>query len=75
MLAAPAIASSQPSAFPVGDWQFWVVTTLAVVALIWLIGRLVPKRFFNAHRRRTKPATLTIGGKAVVPGSRAGNDR
>lgn len=65
-VAAAAPQETAPAGFPVGDWQFWVVTTIALVAAIWLLRRLLPKRLFSAHRRPVKPATLTIAGKAVV---------
>jgi hypothetical protein len=40
------------------DWQFWVVT-LAAVASVWMLARvLIP-------RRRGKRTELTVGGESV----------
>lgn len=53
---------------PVHDWQFWIATTLAAVALIAVLRALVPQAAFPKFLRR-KPkgrrATLTVGGQAV----------
>lgn len=50
--------------FPVHDWQFWVVTLLALVAAAYLLRGLLPgaKKRKRAKRGRT---TLTIDGKSV----------
>ncbi|MDQ7012356.1 MAG: hypothetical protein Q9O74_00495 [Planctomycetota bacterium] len=61
-----------PPMFPVGDWQFWVVTAIALVAVVWLGRRLLPKRFFRSRRRGAKPATLTISGKPVERAKKRG---
>jgi predicted permease len=53
------------SGFPIGDWQFWVVTAAALVAALWLLRALVPRRFRRRARRRGTRASLTVGGKAV----------
>lgn len=51
--------------FPIGDWQFWAVTVIALGALVWflrgLLGAVMPGR--RAKRRRSKRATLTIEGR------------
>ncbi len=44
---------------PAQDWQFWVVTGLAIVAVYVVIRSILPRR---AARRR-KHAELTIGGQ------------
>ncbi len=53
---------------PIHDWQFWIATTLAVVALIAVLRALVPQGLVPKLLRR-KPkgrrATLTLGGQAV----------
>jgi len=51
---------------PVHDWQFWVVTAIALVAA-WLVLRMVvPARWWPWKKRRAgRPASLTIGGKTV----------
>ena len=61
--------TAPPPIFPVGDWQFWIVTTVATIAAVWLLRKVLLRRIFRAHRRAGKPATLTIGGRAVVRGS------
>lgn len=50
--------------FPVHDWQFWVVTFAAVLALAFLLRGLFPwaKKRKATKRGRT---TLTVGGKSV----------
>lgn len=52
---------------PIGDWQFWVVTVLAVLALAYLLREVLPARL-SPFRRRSKGAvraSLTVGGKPV----------
>ena len=51
---------------PTHDWQFWVVTVIAVIALLWL-GRSVMRVALPRKKRRgvAKRTTLTMGGKAV----------
>ncbi len=44
---------------PLGDWQFWVVTVAAIVALALITRSLWPKR------RKPKRTHLTIGGKRI----------
>lgn len=69
--------------FPVGDWQFWVATILAVVALAWVLRGLIPVPILSRGKRRQrqgiKRATLTIEGRSVadstVPGAKAGVQR
>ena len=56
--------------FPVDDWQFWVVSALALVAALWLI-RISPLWTLclrlTGRKRKAKGsrATLTVGGKPV----------
>jgi hypothetical protein len=50
------------AALPVGDWQFWAVTLIALGAVLFLARPLLRKA---RGRDKEKPATLTIGGKAV----------
>jgi hypothetical protein len=53
---------------PWDDWQFWVVTAAALVALGWLLRGVVPVPYFSAHqrrRRRERRVNLTVGGKSV----------
>lgn len=49
---------------PVHDWQFWVVTVIAVGALAYLLRRVVPAGLLGKKKPGTK-TSLTIGGKAV----------
>ncbi|MFN5943626.1 MAG: hypothetical protein ACK5ZG_12055 [Phycisphaerae bacterium] len=49
---------------PVHDWQFWVVTAIALVALVYLLRRVVPAGLLGKKKPGTK-TSLTIGGKAV----------
>jgi len=52
---------------PVGDWQFWAATLLAVVALTFLLRAALPIRALRGRssRRRSRRATLTVDGKPV----------
>jgi len=57
-----------PCAMPFGDWQFWVVTILALGALGYLLRNILPVPFFSKRAKRKKHesrATLTVGGKRV----------
>lgn len=63
---------------PLGDWQFWAVTLIALAAgtfLLrgvvpegvwrWLARRLGVRRAGGPGRRRSARATLTIDGRRV----------
>jgi hypothetical protein len=52
---------------PVHDWQFWVVTAIAVVALWYLLRSILPPSL-GGKRRKGVSARLTIGGKARKKG-------
>ncbi|MBL4698618.1 MAG: hypothetical protein JKX70_07280 [Phycisphaerales bacterium] len=43
---------------PINDWQFWVVTLVAIASILGLKVVLMPKK------KGTK-TTLTVGGKPV----------
>lgn len=63
---APAAPSTSP--FPAHDWQFWVVTIIALVALAWLLRGVAPIPVLTERwkrRRHQRRAALTIEGKAV----------
>jgi hypothetical protein len=50
---------------PTTDWQFWVVTAIALAAL-WRVGILVSgvvKPLFRKGRGATKRTSLTISAK------------
>ena len=53
---------------PIGDWQFWVVTAVAIGALWLLKIALLPKK-----KKGTK-AQLTVGGKPVGKKHTKGSD-
>jgi len=44
---------------PVDDWQFWVVTFAGLIAALWLIRLVLPKK------KRGIKTSLTVGGKPV----------
>lgn len=46
---------------PAGDWQFWVVTALAVGAVYLLVRPFLPRRGSESRSRRK--VKLTIDGK------------
>lgn len=51
---------------PFGDWQFWVVSILALGAAAFVARALLPPRLLPPflRRRRGTRAPLTVGGKA-----------
>ncbi len=54
-------------AIPFGDWQFWVATVIALLALWLVLRNLLPPGwmpFSRAKPKQTK-ASLTVGGKPV----------
>lgn len=56
------------NAFPVHDWQFWVVTALFLAAVAWLARGIIPR--LKGRKGASRRATLTVGGKPVDPVSR-----
>lgn len=51
---------------PITDWQFWVVTAIALVA-VWRVGGLVVglvRPLFAKGRPATKRASLTISARS-----------
>lgn len=52
---------------PLGDWQFWLTTALALAAAVWVLRGLVPERIWGVRigkrRRGSKKTTLTIKGE------------
>lgn len=66
MEAGPArgLTLATLTVMPVHDWQFWVVTVIAVGALAYLLRRVVPAGLLGKKKPGTK-TSLTIGGKAV----------
>lgn len=63
----PSSSLSSPVSLPVNDWQFWVVTLLAAVALFYVLREVVPDSFWPRRFRRKgqRRATLTLDGKPV----------
>jgi hypothetical protein len=50
--------------FPVHDWQFWVVTGVAVCALVYLARKLLPDRLQPWRRGpKGKATSLTISAR------------
>ncbi len=65
-LATTGNAPPAPAPLPLTDPQFWIVTIAAVCAGAWIVWRMLPKSLLFKHRKPpAKPATLTVGGKAV----------
>jgi hypothetical protein len=63
------------SAFPVHDWQFWVVTGVALVAALWLLRAILPIPWIQKRRRAKRTqhrATLTVEGRTVAKGAGGG---
>lgn len=61
------------------DWQFWVVTAFAALALLWMLRNVLPEKVSPfARKTKGRAATLTVGGKPVgsVPqGSKRKSER
>jgi hypothetical protein len=51
------------AAFPVHDWQFWVVTAMFLLAVLWLARGLLPWKRGGRARGKTTRVSLTVGGK------------
>lgn len=48
------------------DWQFWVVTCFAALALLWMLRNVLPAKVSPfARRTKGRAATLTVGGRPV----------
>ncbi len=58
----PHLGSLTLAGLPIGDWQFWVVTIIALAAGAFLLRPLWSKARGSGKQRR---ATLTIGGKPI----------
>ncbi len=57
------------AAFPVDDWQFWVVTLAALGALAFIVWRSLGKRLLRKRSKGgSKAAPLTVEGKPVGKG-------
>lgn len=62
------VEASKPNApagsLPVDDWQFWVATAVAVVALYLVAKMILPASWLpGGAKPKGKRVTLTIGGK------------
>jgi hypothetical protein len=52
--------------FPITDWQFWVVTLVAVAAAAWLFKGVVPIPWLSRRakaKKQTKRVSITVEGK------------
>jgi hypothetical protein len=61
---------------PIGDWQFWVVSICALVALGYLLRNVLPVPFLSKrakNKSQQRRATLTISAKA--PASQLGEGK
>ena len=54
--------------FPIHNWQFWVVTLLALFAVLWMLRGLLPIPILGRKLRDRKKGrsrvNLTIRGRA-----------
>lgn len=48
--------------FPIGDWQFWVVSAAALIAA-WVVLRRVIPTPGKKRRARERKASLTVEGR------------
>ena len=46
---------------PLGDWQFWAVTALFALAVLWLARGVLPGR----KKKRARRVRLTVGGRSM----------
>jgi len=49
--------------FPIGDWQFWLVTAIALTGAWFVVKPFLPKSWKPKPKARPTRARLTIGGK------------
>ena len=55
--------------FPVGDWQFWVVTLVFALAIAWLCWNVLPiRQIWRKGRAAPRRTVLTVEGEK--PGDR-----
>lgn len=57
-------------AFPLHDWQFWLVTGIALGAALWLLRGVLPVpalRRRMARRRDQRRVMLTISARTPGP--------
>ncbi len=61
------------SAFPLTDWQFWIASLIAAVAVYCVVRPLIPRRSSNRACPKcpegTKPAATSRKAKLTVEGS------
>ncbi|MGA1018609.1 MAG: hypothetical protein ACO3YY_11580 [Phycisphaerales bacterium] len=82
------LAAAPAAGLPVGDWQFWVVTAIALTGAVLVVRPLLPSRSSTpppcggcggASRRSPSgasvKATLTIGGESTPRPSPRSRDR
>lgn len=60
------------ASLPIGDWQFWVATALAIFCGWFVFKNLFPKGMLPFSKRRGTRASLTISAK---PSANEGKDR
>lgn len=59
----PSIALTLSASLPIGDWQFWVVTALALLAVLWLARSVLPWGSRKKRPGKSTRVSITIGGK------------
>ena len=62
----PILANAQPpvASFPVGDWQFWVVTLVFLLAIAWLCWNVLPiRQILRKGKAAPKRTVLTVEGE------------
>lgn len=63
-MIAMANTTAPVASFPVGDWQFWVVTLVFALAVAWLCWNVLPlKQIIRKGRAAPKRTTLTVEGQ------------
>ncbi len=53
--------------FPLGDWQFWVVSVAVAAAAVQAVRMLLPRRKRKSGRR----VNLTVSASSATPAERA----
>lgn len=64
ILADATAGKTGAKPLPTHDWQFWVATLIALVALYVVASKFLPKRWLPMPGRRSgRKVSITIDGK------------
>ena len=64
MRALTMTTTAPMASFPVGDWQFWVVTLVFALAIAWLCWNVLPiRQIWRKGRAAPRRTVLTVEGE------------